>query len=171
MSCQFFNGVGTGCTCCTRFVKTTAVAVVGGNLQLTLPALVLHNHQRICVCIAQSIPGTVTPNMPVTILTGFPTLNVRNSCGNIIYADQVRSRTVLHLIIATDSLTAILSNEGCLCCSAHDYPVLNPDLISQMLEGGHTPEVESVAVMRADIPKGNTSDAMGALKNNSSITR
>lgn len=126
MPCPYFVGTGCGCGGCARFVKTTAVAVVGGNLQLTIPTTPITNHQRFCICIAQAIPGTVTPDTPVTVLIGSASFSVINHCGNRVYADQIKSRIVLHVTAATDTNLFTLNDTRCLCHTAHVFPVINP---------------------------------------------
>lgn len=128
MSCPYFGP--SGCGNCKFFVKSTAVAVVGSNLQITIPTVTLENHQRLCICIAQAIPNTATPSMPVTILNGATVLNVVLRNGNNLYADQVRSRKVLHTVVATDTLSAVLCDTACFCPTSHTFPVVNAPAVT-----------------------------------------
>lgn len=130
MPCAYY--VNNGCTCvgCSRFVQSTAVAVSGNFLQITIPALTLCNKSKLCVAICQSIPSTATNSMPVQLTDGTNTLNVITPCGNYLYADQLRSRKVLHLTIATDVPLAKLTTMNCLCCTSHTFPVLNSSTAS-----------------------------------------
>lgn len=57
-------------TCNCRTILTTAVAVVGNNLVLTIPAGQYDNCEVYRIRIAQSIPSTVTNLMPVVIEIG-----------------------------------------------------------------------------------------------------
>lgn len=58
------------CNTCANFIKTTSVTLVGTVLRLNIPSTTLVNDQKICVCIAQAIPGTVTPNTIVAVFNG-----------------------------------------------------------------------------------------------------
>lgn len=73
----------------------------------------------------QSIPGTITPNTTVTLISGNAKLNLIDCCGNYVYADQLRSRRVLHLVVATDVPLATVTNWSRLCCTQHEFPILN----------------------------------------------
>lgn len=134
MSCPYFVGNGCGCNGCARFAKTTAVAVVGGNLQLTIPNTTINNHQRLCICIAQAIPGTVTPDTPVTVLVNGTAFSVITSCANKVYADQVKPRTILHVVAATDTNLLKLTDARCLCPTSHVFPVIAPVSVVSVAE-------------------------------------
>lgn len=112
------------CNTCANLVRSTALAVTGGALRITIPTTPLRNHQQLCVAIAQPIPGTVTPNTTVQIVDGTSTFNIITPCGNYLYADQVRSRRVLHLVIATDVPLAKLTNTCNLLNTSHVFPVI-----------------------------------------------
>lgn len=148
MPCPYYVGNGCGCSSCCRFVKTTAVAVVGSNLQLTIPATTLKNHQRLCVCIAQAIPGTVTPNMGVVVLNGATSMTVVTRCSNLVYADQVKSRVVLHLTAATDTSRLVLTDVRCLCPTAHVFPVINSTTVTDTSVEDE-PSVEAMSLKTA----------------------
>ena len=81
-------------TCNCRTILTTAVAVSGSNLVLTIPAGTYENCVRYCIRIAQDIPSTATNLMPVVIKigTGATLYNVNRKCGHHLYANQVRTR-------------------------------------------------------------------------------
>lgn len=110
---------------CSKCIRSTAVAVSGTTMTITIPATTLSNHQRICVAVCQSIPSTITPDTTVAITDGTSTLNLINPCGNYVYADQIRCRKVLPLLVATDVPLAIVLQHTNLCCTQHVFPVLN----------------------------------------------
>lgn len=126
MACQYYVQNGCTCTGCSRFVQSTAVAVSGNFLQITIPSLTFNNMDKLCVAICQGVPGTATNNTIVQLTDGTNTLNVITPCGNYLYADQVRSRRVLHMTIATDVPLAKLTTMKCLCCTAHTFNPLTP---------------------------------------------
>lgn len=125
MACSYFYTNGATCAGCPNIVKSTSVALSGTNLQITIPATVLKNHQKLCVAICQSIPGTITPNTTVTVISGNAKINLIDCCGNYVYADQLRARRVLHLVVATDVPLATVTNWSRLCCTQHVFPILN----------------------------------------------
>lgn len=122
MSCEFFTGCG--CGGCCHFVRTTSITQSGSIMSLKIPARDLKNKEKLCICLAQSIPVSTTPfNVPVSVVVGSATLPLYTSCGNRVYADQLRSRRVLHLNTATD-VPSFTVNPKELCCTSHPFPVL-----------------------------------------------
>lgn len=122
MPCKHYNSV-CGCGGCKFFKRTTAITVVNNILQLTIPTETVTNHEIFCVCLAQAIPATVTPNTKVTVMVGNKPFVVLNSCGNFLYADQIRSRSVLHFVAAPDSQIFMLNGCNKLCPTAHVFEV------------------------------------------------
>ena len=112
------------CHQCPYLVKSTAIAIVGTALQITIPTMTLTNQQPLCVVLAQSIPSGVTADMNVQIVDGTSTLNVVTCSGNFLYADQIACRKVLRMRIATDTLIAKLCNNSCIRCTSHEFPTL-----------------------------------------------
>lgn len=123
MSCEHFEATscGPGCGGCAHFLKSTSIAVVGGTLRITLPRETVCNKERICICLAQPIPGTVTPNMVVTVLIGTVPFNIINKSGNFMYADQLRSRKVLRTTVGIDTSSLVLTCGNNLCPTAHVF--------------------------------------------------
>ena len=115
------------CHQCPYLVKSTAIAIVGTALQITIPTITLTNKQPLCVVLAQSIPSGVTADMPVQIVDDTATLSVVTHCGNFLYADQLACRKVLRTRIATDSLLAQLTSNGCVRCTNHVFPTLSSE--------------------------------------------
>ena len=114
------------CTSCPYLVKSTAIAVVGNAVQITIPTTTLSNKQPLCVVLAQSIPSTATSDMTVQIVDGTSTLDVTTCSGNYLYADQLTCRKVLRTRIATDSLVARLVNHSCIRCTRHVFATIPP---------------------------------------------
>lgn len=134
MPCSFYP-----CQTCRRFVRSTAVAVSGTALQITIPAETFRNREPLCLCITQSIPDGVTNTTTVEILiTGSTTpIPLITECGNPVYADQIRSRRIYHLTAAT-GLPAFMVHDR-LCCTSHEFPTLpvaaTPATLSVKKEG------------------------------------
>lgn len=112
------------CNVCPYLVKSTAIAIVGTTLQITIPTTTLTNKQPLCIVLAQSLPTGVTADMNVQIVDGTSTLNVLTCNNNFLYADQLTCRRVLRTRIATDTLVAKLTNMSCIRCTSHVFPTL-----------------------------------------------
>lgn len=112
------------CHQCPYLAKSTAIAIVGTTLQITVPTMTLTNKQPLCVVLAQPIPSGVTADMNVQIVDGTSTLNVTTCAGNFLYADQIACRKVLRMKIATDTLIATLTNHSCIRCTSHVFQTL-----------------------------------------------
>lgn len=112
------------CHQCPYLVKSTAIAIVGTTLQITIPTTTLVNKQPLCVVLAQSIPSGVTADMNVQIVDDTATLNVVTCANNFLYADQLACRKVLRMHIATDTLIAKLTSNSCIRCTNHVFPTL-----------------------------------------------
>ena len=119
MSCN----CGT-CGVCPYLVKSTSIAIVGTELDITIPTTTLSNKQPLCVVLAQSIPAGVTADMPVKIIDGATTLSVVTPACNFLYADQLACRKVLHTRIATDTLIARMCSNNCVRCTSHVFTTL-----------------------------------------------
>lgn len=114
----------TSCNKCPYLVRSTAVAIVGTALQITIPTMTLTNKQPLCIVIAQPIPAGVTADMQVEIIDGTSTLDVLTCNGNYLYADQLACRKVLRTRVATDSLVAKLTSNSCIRCTNHVFPTI-----------------------------------------------
>ena len=112
------------CNRCPNLVKSTAIAISGTTLQITIPVTPIRNGQHLCVVLAQSIPSAITADMNVQIVNGTSTLDVLTCSTNFLYADQIACRKVLRTKVATDSLVAKLTNNSCVRCTAHVFPVI-----------------------------------------------
>ena len=66
MACYLYNNRGYSCGGCVHFVRSTAVTLTGTVLSITIPEQTLKNHQRLCLCIAQSIPDAADENTTVS---------------------------------------------------------------------------------------------------------
>lgn len=124
MACRYYNNAGCGgCGGCTRFVKSTAVVLTDGVLNITIPARELSNREPLCLCIAQSIPAEAGAATMVNVLVGTQNLAVITNRGNRMYADQLRTRRIILLRAATD-LPYLVADPCCLCPTKHIFPVL-----------------------------------------------
>ena len=101
-----------------KTILTTAVAVSGTNLVLTIPETTFNNCQSYCIRIAQDIPATATNLMNVAIQIGTATTlyPIVRKCGHYLYANQVRTRRNYLLLVAADTQRFVLIN-GLICAS------------------------------------------------------
>lgn len=110
------------CNRCANFVATTAVALSGNVLTLTIPSTALCNGTVKCIKIAQSIPAGVTANTQVKIAVGSTAYNVVTPCNvNFLYADQIKANNVYCFRFGTDSQTFIYRGGWRLCKTAHQF--------------------------------------------------
>lgn len=94
------------CACTRRnVINTTAVAVSGTNLVLTVPEMTFNNCETYVIRIAQDIPATATNLMNVAIQIGTTTTlyPIVRKCGHYLYANQVRKCRNYVLIAAGDT--------------------------------------------------------------------
>lgn len=124
MACYLYNNQGYVCGGCCHFVRSTSVTLTGTVLSITIPEQRLRNHERVCICIAQSIPEGINENTTVAIVLGTQTINVITRCSNLLYADQIRSRQILKLFAATDLPYFVTAKDCKLCKTRHTFPVI-----------------------------------------------
>lgn len=124
MACIYYNNNGCGCGGCIHFVKTNSVTLVDNVLVLNIPQATYSNKEKVCICIAQSIPDiTSADTVAITIGAGTTQYVLRNRIGNNVHADQIRSRRVYHTNIATD--TGVFTVSSCeLCNTAFNFPTI-----------------------------------------------
>lgn len=60
MSCSLYNNNGYGCGGCIHFVKTNSVTLQGNVLTLNIPQASYSNKEKVCICIAQTIPSVTS---------------------------------------------------------------------------------------------------------------
>lgn len=82
MSCRLYNN-GYGCGGCIHFVKTNSVTLLGNVLTLNIPQASYSNKEKVCICIAQTIPSvTSADTVVITIGAGATQYPLRTRCGN-----------------------------------------------------------------------------------------
>lgn len=124
MACNLYNNGGYGCGGCTHFVKTNSVELSGNVLVLNIPQETFSNKEKVCICVAQSIPDvTSAQTVAITIGTGTVQYPMRTRNGNNVHADQIRSRRVYHTNVATDNNLFIV-NPCELNCTGFNFPVI-----------------------------------------------
>lgn len=122
MACSLYDNNGYKCGACTHFVKTNSVTLTDGVLILNIPQKTYSNHEKVCICIAQSIPDvTSTDTVAITLGTATPQYIMRTKCGNNVHADQLRSRKVYHTFVATDT-NAFVVDKCELCKTGFNFP-------------------------------------------------
>lgn len=130
MACSLYNNNGYGCAGCCHFNKSTSIALSGTVVQITIPDQVLNNGQKLCVALCQSMPSGITATTTVSLSLDDTTIPLHTPWGNNVYASQLRSRRVLHICIATDTNTGVVTNAKCLCPTTAGFPILNPPATS-----------------------------------------
>lgn len=124
MACKLYNNNGFGCGGCEHFVKTNSVTLVDNVLVLNIPQNTYSNKERVCICVAQTLPDvTSVQTVVITIGTGTVQYPLRTKCGNNVHADQIRSRKVYHTNVATDTGSfVVLPCE--LCKTGFNFPLI-----------------------------------------------
>ena len=124
MSCKLYNNNGYGCGGCIHFVKTNSVTLQDNILTLNIPQESYSNKEKVCICIAQTIPSvTSSDTVVITIGTGTTQYPLRTRCGNNVHADQLRSRKVYHTNVATD--VGVFTVSECeLCKTGYNFTVI-----------------------------------------------
>lgn len=150
MACSYFYANGGSCNGCCNLVKSTSITLSGTTLTITIPQMQFTNNCKLCVVLCQSIPEGVSNNTQVVLTSGTTTLNLINKCGNRIYGDQLRCRRVISMIIATDTLNAVVMPWSKLCCTTFQFPVLNaPASTAPASATTETTPVQASATSRA----------------------
>lgn len=126
MSCPLYNNNGYGCAGCCHFNKSTAIALSGTVVQITIPDQVLSNGEKLCVALCQSIPTGITNTTTVQLLVDGTKIPLITPCGNNVYASQLRSRKVLKICVATDTSMGVVTNAKCLCPATSGFPLISP---------------------------------------------
>lgn len=109
-------------------VLTTAVAVSGSNLVLTIPSGTYANCYNFILRLAQSVPLTATNLMPVVIQigTGETLYPLRQKAGHNVYANQLKARRNYMVHTAADTATFTLLHgilNTCNCGTVESLPV------------------------------------------------
>lgn len=122
MACNLYNNDGYKCGACTHFVKTNSVTLTANVLILNIPQNTYSNHEKVCICIAQSIPDvTSVDTVAITLGTDTAQYIMRTKLGNNVHADQLRSRKVYHTFVATDT-NAFVVDKCELCKTGFNFP-------------------------------------------------
>lgn len=124
MACRLYNNNGFGCGGCEHFVRTQSVTLNGTVLELNIPQNTYSNGEKVCICVAQAIPEvTSADTVAITIGTATTQYPLATKCGNLVHADQIRSRKVYHTNVATDT-AAFLVSPCELCKTGFNFPVI-----------------------------------------------
>lgn len=118
-----------------KLIISTAVAVSGSNLVITIPTTTLQSRQKICLLLAQNIPSGAG-TLPVVISDGSTTIAMLRPCGDYVRADQLRTRRRYVLTVATTPASAIVRNAQCLECTAYTQPQILPATTSAQTDAG-----------------------------------
>lgn len=109
-------------------ILTTAVAISGNNLVLTIPNGTYPNCYNFILRLAQSVPLTATNLMPVVIQIGAGTTlyPFRQKAGHNVYANQLKARRNYMVHTAADTASFTLLHgvlNTCNCGAVEGLPV------------------------------------------------
>lgn len=91
---------------CSNLVISTAVAVVGTSLVISIPQDTYDNCERVCLLIAQDIPDAATINMPVSVAIGADTTTLYpliRCSGLQVTASEISSNSIYPSQVITNA--------------------------------------------------------------------
>jgi hypothetical protein len=103
-------------------VLSTAIAVSGTNLVITIPQGCYLDDTKYCIVTAQNIPSAATINMPVVIQVGtgsvlYPLLNCD---GTQVVAADIQKRTRYSAKVETTPTSGVFRLLGNICCDRNN---------------------------------------------------
>ena len=125
MTCNLYKS--TNCSQCVKLIKSLSMEIKGTDLMIVIPEMAFHNHERICLCLAQPIPSEITSDTKVTIQVGtgiLAKMPVVTKYGNLLYADALKARRVYPLMAATDTSILILTDMSKIGGTEHKFPTV-----------------------------------------------
>lgn len=110
------------CRLCKKLVLSTAIAVSGSNLVITIPNGCYLDDVKYCIVTAQNIPSTATINMPVYIQIGTGTVlyPLLNCDGTQIVAADIQKRTKYSVMVETTPTSGVFRLLGNICCDRNN---------------------------------------------------
>jgi hypothetical protein len=110
------------CRLCNKLVLSTAIAVSGTNLVITIPNGCYLDDTKYCIVTAQSIPSAATINMPVVIQVGTGTVlyPLINCDGTQIVASDIQKRTKYSVMVETTPTSGVFRTLGNICCDRNN---------------------------------------------------
>lgn len=110
------------CRLCNRLIISTAVAVSGGQLIITIPAGSYNAGEKYCIVVAQAIPTAATIGMPVAIQIGTGTVFyplTKCNCAQVT-ACGIRTRTKYSTRVVTTATGGAFRLLGNTCCEPNN---------------------------------------------------
>jgi hypothetical protein len=111
------------CRLCKKLTLSTAIAVSGSNLVITIPSGCYLDDTKYCIVTAQSIPSTATINMPVYVQigsTGTVLYPLINCDGTQIVAADIQKRTRYATRVETSPTSGVFRLLGNICCDRNN---------------------------------------------------
>ena len=95
----------SSCSLCKNIIFAPAPTISNNELQIELSDKNLCNNELVCFIITGNIPVSENP-LPVKLIINGTSFSYINKCGNYVYSDQIKTRTLYVSNIKTDSLLA-----------------------------------------------------------------
>jgi hypothetical protein len=110
------------CRLCPKLTLSTAIAVSGSNLVITIPSGCYLDDTKYCIVTAQSIPSTATINMPTYLqISGTTVLYPLINCdGTQIVAADLQKRTKYSVRVETSPTSGVFRLLGNICCDRNN---------------------------------------------------
>ena len=104
------------CNICNHFIKSSSIAITGTApnqvLTITIPPTAFTNLDEYCLAICQSIPSGAG-TFPVSITDGTTTYTTMCRKGNVLRADQIRSRRKYKITYGNDPVHIMFMSNVC----------------------------------------------------------
>lgn len=114
------------CKLCDKLIISTAVAVVGENLVITIPEGSYSDGCKYCIVVAQSVPAAATIGSEVLVQIGAAgsTYSLVGCRCRPVTACGIHSRTKYPVIVETTAAGGVFRMLGKVCCPADRLPAL-----------------------------------------------
>lgn len=106
----------TNCNICNHFIKSSSIAITGSGanqkLTITIPPTIFTNLDEYCLAICQTIP-TGAGTLPIIISNNGTSYTTVCRKGNILRADQLRTRRKYKITFGNDSPHVLFMSNVC----------------------------------------------------------
>lgn len=93
------------CHSCSNIIYVNTPVISNNNLEIAIPNETIQNNELVCFIITGNIPASENP-LPIKLIINGTSFSYINKCGNYVYSDQIKTRTLYISNIKTDSLLA-----------------------------------------------------------------
>jgi len=110
---------------CPRLIKSTDISIVNGLLQITIPDFTFENMNKYFLVLCQTIPELATTEIVILKSCSSCYNLVLSKYGNLVRADQLRTRFRYEIIYGNDPVHISVMN--CLFPTEYVLPIVSKD--------------------------------------------